>query len=97
MNRSDVRSQGMLNLLTESELDAVKVPVALPVVTVSLDCPDPPLSSYDIGDDVRLMIAPDYRFSAGWDGWLRVVSRAVTVSDEGVSTVANTLDLPPEL
>jgi hypothetical protein len=96
-NRSDVYSVSLLTELTIAELNAVKVPVALPALTTTLDCPDPPLSTYDVGDDVRVMIAPDWRFSQGFDGWLRIVSRAVAVSDEGVSTVTNTLDLPPAL
>ena len=70
--------------------------IATPTVTIPVDYGPAPLGSYVIGDDIRVLCpAGHVRFPNGLDQFWRIVQIAVTVADEGVSTVTLTLNPPP--
>lgn len=71
--------------------------IATPTVTMPVDYPGAALGSFSIGDDIRVHCPPqtDPRFWGGLDQFWRIVAYAVTVADEGVSTMQFTLNPPP--
>jgi hypothetical protein len=70
------------------ELAQSSRPVELPEVSVRADM-DPELGTYIVGDAARLIIPPGKvpLFPAGRDTFRRIVSRTVTVSNEGTEAV----------
>ena len=98
LQRSDVTRQDIITGLATTYLAARAYPVALPIVTQSLDNPDSAFGSYIIGDDMRLVIPlGDWYFPAGMDEYQRLTAWTVTPGDEGVGTVALTFCAPPVL
>jgi hypothetical protein len=95
LSRTDITDSTVLQQTTNSYLAAVEAPVVTPVLTFSLDMPNPQFGSYLLGDDVRVVVPPDEFFMSGYDGILRIVQWDVTVNPNGVSTVALTLNVPP--
>ena len=95
-SRTDITDQTTLDNVTTAYLDAYQNAVALPIITFGLDCSDPAFGTYNVGDDVRVIIAPDEFFTSGLDAYWRITNWTVTVNDQGVGTVANTFALPPD-
>ncbi len=101
---TDVSEQGLLDGLTLAHLYATRLPVSQPTITYSAGSDSTtPLGSFMVGDDVRLMIPPDPYFQSGYDSessaqgsnWWRVQQVTVSVHDEGKSSMAVVLGLPP--
>jgi hypothetical protein len=95
VSRTDITDPTILAEITLAYLATKSLPIALPVLTFSLDMPDPVFGSWIVGDDVRIVIAPDEFFTSGLDEYWRITQYQATVNDDGVSTVALTLSLPP--
>jgi hypothetical protein len=65
LQRSDIINQTTLKGVTRTYLAARAYPVALPVITVSLDSPVTDFSQMMMGDDIRVVIPPDPFFLNG--------------------------------
>lgn len=50
---------------------------------------DPPLGSWSIGDDVRVMLDPRPEFPDGWDAFHRIIGHTVSVGDGNSPDVAS--------
>lgn len=71
-------------------------PVFTPAFTTYTFDKSLPLGSFLVGDDVRVVVAPDERFPTGVDTYLRIVGLDVAVPQEGRSTMTLTFDWPLE-
>ena len=71
-------------------------PVFTPTCTLYTFDKSLPLGSFLVGDDVRVIIAPDERFPAGVDTYLRIVGLDVAVPQQGRSTMTLTFNWPLE-
>lgn len=85
-----LRSTDTLTSYAQSMLAAYSSgAVSLPTFELGLGVEDPPLASYGAGDHFRLIITDPEWFPAGdggepgYDGAMRIVSRSVTVDDDG--------------
>lgn len=95
LQRSDITNQLTLDALTIGKLTGTAYPVTLPQVEFALDMPDPLFGSYITGDDVRFIIPKGNEWRPeGVDSIQRIGSWAVSVADEGVSSVKLNLISP---
>jgi hypothetical protein len=103
---TDVISQAQLDAITLAYLNQVQYPVRQPQITYNVGADsDQPLGSFAIGDDCRLVIAPDAYFQNGYDSargnygevWWRIIEVDTTVNDDGKSNMVVTLGVPPIL
>jgi hypothetical protein len=53
------------------------------------------ITAIAVGDDVRIMLSPDERFTSGIDAYWRVTQADYQISDTGISTVTYSVDMPP--
>ena len=70
--------------------------VSYPPTTLKIVAPpfqNPTLGSYNIGDDVRVMITDD-RFPTGLDAVYRLVALSLTAGETSAELVTLTLTLP---
>jgi hypothetical protein len=101
---TDVNDQAQLDSITLAYLNQVQLPIRQPTIQYDVGSDsDQPLGSFAIGDDCRLIIAPDPYFPQGYDSsrgnlgenWWRIIETDVTVEDEGKSYMTVVLGLPP--
>ena len=93
---------GMLEAIATGDLALTAYPPVAPAVTVPL-FGTPTIGDYITGDDVRVIVprytgigeVPDERFPGGMDFEFRITQWDATIADEGMSTVAFTLGIPP--
>lgn len=92
----------VLKVLGISDLFQFSYPVATPNVTVDLFSGPIPLGEFIVGDNCRWLVPAkvgaemfDPRFPNGLDEEWRIIAYQATVADEGQSTIAFTLGLPP--
>jgi hypothetical protein len=95
-NFSAINSQTALdgavsNLLALGEWPAATVLITLPMFG------DPPIGSYLVGDDARVIIQPDELFLNGVDSYLRITGTDSAAPEAGLSTTKFTLTNPPGL
>lgn len=94
--------QPVLDAYVADDLALSAYPVITPVVTIDT-LSDPVIGSYRLGDDFRVISAPRSgplppacpRFPNGLDVYLRLIQTSTTIKEEGVSTTAFTLAMPP--
>ena len=102
LSRSDVLDPTILKKLVEEQLSATLPSVKLPVVTMGLS-QGWPLGDAQVGDDCRLIIPPDEFWPTGYDSaapggiYWRTGGWTVTLADDGLSTVAVALTVPPTI
>lgn len=101
---TDVIDQTQLDQLALAYLYQVQIPVRQPSIQYNPGSDsDQPLGSFAIGDDCRLIIAPDPFFQNGYDSargnygenWWRIIQVDTTVSDDGKSNMTVSMTLPP--
>lgn len=95
-------NQSVLDATVAGDLQVSAYPPVAPVVTIPL-FGDPQLGDYIVGDDVRVIV-PQFsgpgvvtnpRFPHGMDFYFRIIQIDVTIGNEGLSTAALTLNMPP--
>ena len=97
-----VTPQPLLNAWGANDLMLAAYPIVTPQVTADL-WGDPPIGSWIVGDDIRvivpardaLQVPTNPRFPGGLDTFFRIVRADITIGDDGLSTVAFTLNMPP--
>jgi hypothetical protein len=100
---TDVTAQAQLDGLTAAAVGAWQVPVTNPELWWSPGSFDQPLGSWAIGDDARLICAPDPYFPNGYDSargntgeqYWRIHQWTTYVVDQGASYVDIVLGTPP--
>ena len=91
-NYSDFTDSTLLGNLAISQVSAVSYPpTTLKIVAPPFQ--NPTLGSYNIGDDVRVMITDD-RFPTGLDAVYRLVALSLTAGETSAELVTLTLTLP---
>lgn len=103
---TDVGSQSLLDDVTLAYLNQVMYPISQPQIIYNAGSDsDQPLGAYALGDDCRVIIAPDPYFPSGYDSagsgdgeqWWRVQQVTTTVNDQGKSYQTIVLGAPPVL
>ncbi len=103
---ADVSDPNVLGQVGTGVLNQRKLPIRLPQIQYNAGSEsDQPLGSFALGDDARVIIAPDPYFQNGYDSargnygevYWRVVQQQVTVNDDGKSNMLLTFALPPPL
>lgn len=101
---TDVIDQEQLDNIALAYLYQVQTPVRQPSVQYNPGSDsDQPLGSFAIGDDCRLIIAPDPFFQNGYDSargnygenWWRIIQVDTQVADDGKSNMTVSLATPP--
>jgi hypothetical protein len=88
-NYSDITDGTLLGNLAIGQVNAVSYPPTTMQVTIATYI-DPILGSYEVGDDIRVIITDD-RFPTGLDTYYRLVAYNVTVGENGPERVTLTL------
>lgn len=91
---SNITSSTVLTQVAQEDLAKQSYPVTVPTVKIPM-FGDPLPFMYQIGDDIRWIIESDERFPMGVDYNWRIVGIDWKPSDEGLSIVQFTLNLPP--
>ena len=94
-------SQAVLNAWAANDLFLYAYPPIVPQVTVPMYGASVEIGDFIVGDDIRLYLAnssalpPNPRFPNGIDQYWRITGVDVSISDEGLSTMTLTLNVPP--
>ena len=93
---ASINSQSALNAAVSGQLAVSE----WGSVTAALTAPmfgDPAIGDYVMGDDIRVVIDPDFNFPNGIDTYLRITGVDHVAPEEGVSTSKFSLTSPPGL
>ena len=85
-----INNQAALQSAAQGQLATIE----WPVVTALVNSPtfgDPFIGEYIMGDDVNLVIEPDWFFPSGLNCYLRITGADHTIADQGLSTTKFTL------
>ncbi len=91
---TNILSADVLAAVVDEDLTMQAYPITVPTLIMPLFS-DPDPTAYALGDDVRWIIEPDERFPDGNDSDWRIVGLDYAITEEGVSTVTLTFNLPP--
>ena len=92
---TQISSPTQLANIANGALNLYQKPVTVPVITLDVNDPILPLGTYQIGDDVRVQVAPNIWFPNGLDQWWRIAAYTVNYPNQGIATQAITLNRPP--
>lgn len=95
---TEVNTQDALAAAAGSDLANQEWPITVPKITLPMfptNGSNPSIFDIGLGDNCRVIIQQDEWFEIGFDGIMRITGIDGSVSDDGLSTMTLTLNLPP--